>query len=65
MKRIQRIFSKILPKFEFEINFSVQLYASLTREDPGYLQITYRYVYYLKHTELKRFWGRLSRYTGF
>ena len=58
MKLIQRIFfKKILPKFEFEVNFSVQSYASLTREDPAYLQITYHCVFYLKYTELKSFLG--------
>ena len=46
-----------MPKIEFEVNFSVQLYACLTREDPAYLQITYRYVYCLKYTELKSFFG--------
>ena len=46
-------FSKILSKFEFEVNFSVQSCASLTREDPVYLQIIYHYLYYLKYTELK------------
>ena len=34
-------FSKILPKFELEVNFSVKSYASLTCEDPAYLQITF------------------------
>ena len=57
MKIIQNVFLKILPKFEFEVNFSVQSYASLTREDPAYLQITYHYVYYLNYTELKSFFG--------
>ena len=37
MKLIQLIFLKILPKFELEVNFSVQSYAYLTREDPEYL----------------------------
>ena len=41
-------------KVEFEVNFSVQLYASLTREDLAYLQITCPYVYYLKYTELRK-----------
>ena len=41
-------------KVEFEVNFSVKLYASLTREDLAYLQITCPYVYYLKYTELKK-----------
>ena len=50
-------FSKILPKFEFEVNFSVQLYASLTREDPAYFQITYHYVYELRYAQLKSFYG--------
>ena len=49
-------FPKILPKFDFEVNFSVQSYASLSHEDPAYLQITY-YIYYLKYTELKSFFG--------
>ena len=40
MKLTQSIFSKFLPKFEFEVNFSVQSYASLTRKDRAYLQIT-------------------------
>ena len=44
-----------MPKFEFEVNFRVQSYASLTRQDPAYLQITYGYVYYLRYTELKSF----------
>ena len=58
MKLIQHFFFQILPKFEFEVNFSIQLYASLiTREDPVYLQITYHYIYYLKYTELKSFFG--------
>ena len=36
------------------------MYASLTLEDPAYLQITYHYVYYLKCTELKSFfWHRV------
>ena len=50
-------FSKIFPKFKFEVYFSVQLYASFTSEDPAYLQITYHYVYCLKYTELKSFLG--------
>ena len=37
MKLIQHIFSKILPKFEFEIIFGVQLYASLNHKGPMYL----------------------------
>ena len=37
-----------MPKFKFEVNFSVHLHTSLTHEDPAYLQITYHYVYYLK-----------------
>ena len=41
-------------KVEFEVNFSVKLYASLTRGDLAYLQITCPYVYYLKYTELKK-----------
>ena len=57
MKLIQHIFSKILPKFKFEVNFSIQSYASLTREEPAYLQISYHYVYYIKYTELKSFFG--------
>ena len=40
MKITQRIFSKILPILEFQVNFSVQSYASLTLDDPAYLQIT-------------------------
>ena len=39
------------------MNFSVQLYASLTCEEPAFLQITYHYVYYLKYTKLKIFFG--------
>ena len=53
-------FSKILSKFEFEVNFSVQSCASLTREDPVYLQIIYHYLYYLKYTELKNLGGGSS-----
>ena len=34
-------FSKVLPKFEFKVNFSIESCASLTREDPAYLQIPY------------------------
>ena len=46
MKLIQHIFfSKLLPKFQLKVNFSMQLYASLTHKDPAYLQITYHYVY--------------------
>ena len=61
MKQIQRIFfTKILSKFEFKVNFNVQSYASLTYEDSEYLQITYHYVYYLKYTELKSFFGAPS-----
>ena len=48
---------KVLPKYEFEVNFSVQSYASLPREDPAYLQITYHYLYFLKYAELKSFLG--------
>ena len=58
MKIIQRVcFSKMLPKFEYEVDFSVQSYASFTREDPAYLQVTYHYVYCSKYTELKSFFG--------
>ena len=57
MKLIQHIFYHILPKFKFEVNFSIQPYAPLTCEDPAYLQITYHYVHYLKYTELKSFFG--------
>ena len=35
-------FSKVLPKFEFKVNFSIESCASLTREDPAYLQIPYQ-----------------------
>ena len=53
-----------MPKFDFEVNFSVQSYASLSHEDPAYLQITY-YIYYLKYTELKSYldteFGRPNR----
>ena len=59
----------MLPKFEYEVDFSVQSYASFTREDPAYLQVTYHYVYYSKYTELKSFFGiefgRPNRYNGF
>ena len=61
-------FSKILPRFEFELNYAVQSYDSLTREDTAYLQITYHYVHYLKYTEkafLDTKVGRQNRYTGF
>ena len=60
MKLIQYIyffFSKILPKFKFELNFSIQSQASLIRPEPTYLQITFHYVYYLKYTELKNFFA--------
>ena len=30
-------FSKILPKFDFEVDFSMQFYASLTHEYQAYL----------------------------
>ena len=33
------------------------MYASLTGEDPAFLEITYDYVYYLKYTKLKSFFG--------
>ena len=36
------------------LNFSIQLYAFLTQEEPVYLQTNFHYVYYLKYTELKR-----------
>ena len=39
----------------FEVNFGMQLFASLTHEEPAYLQITYYYVCYLRYTELKSF----------
>ena len=55
MKLIRHIFFKVLLKFEFEVNFSIQLHASLTCEDPEYLQTTYHYAYYLKYTQLKSF----------
>ena len=60
-------FSKILPRFEFEVNYAVQSYDSLTREDTAYLQITYHFVHYLKYTEkvLDTEVGRQNRYTGF
>ena len=45
MKLIQHIFFKILSKFELKVNFRVQSYASLTREEPAYLQITYHYIH--------------------
>ena len=41
----------------FWVNLSVQSHASLTRENPAYLQINYHFVYYLKYNELKRFCG--------
>ena len=41
----------------FKVNFGIQLFASLTHEEPAYLQITYYYVCYLKYTELKSFFG--------
>ena len=69
MKLIQHIFSKILPKFKFEVNLSIQSYASLAHEEPAYLQISYHSVYYIKYTELKSFWGTKfgnpNWYTGF
>ena len=58
MKLIQHLFfKKMLPNFEFKVNFSIQLYALLTHEDPVYLRNTYDYVYYLKCTELRSFFG--------
>ena len=64
MELIPHIFFKILPKFKFKINFSVQIYFFKTQEDPTYLQITYHYVYYLKYTK-KLFWVRsLGNQTG-
>ena len=69
MKVIQCIFfSKILPRFEFEVNYAIQSYDSLTREDTASLQITYHSVHYLKYTEkafLDTEVGRQNRYTGF
>lgn len=53
---IDLFFSQILPEFEFEVNFSVQLYASLTREIPVYLQITFHYV-------LKIYWTKKFPWT--
>ena len=50
-------FSNILPRFEFEVNFSIQSYSSLIPEYSVYLQITFHYVYHLKYTELKIFFG--------
>ena len=44
-------FLKVLPNFEFEVNFSIQWYAYITRENPVHLQITY----YLRYTKLKSF----------
>ena len=38
-------------------------YASLTYEDPAHLQITYRYLYYLKYTDLKSLFGNTNQYT--
>ena len=45
MKLIQCTFSKILPNFDFEVNFILQLYISLNCKDPVHLQITFRYAY--------------------
>ena len=36
-----------------------QSYVCLTCEHPAYLQIMYQYVYFLKYTELKRFFEHL------
>ena len=57
MKLVQHIFFKIRPKFEFEVSLSMQLCASLTHEDPAYLQITHHYVYFLDYNEQKSFFG--------
>ena len=57
MKLIQLFFSKILPKYEFKVNISTQLYTSSTHEDPAYLQVIYHSVHYLKYTELESFFG--------
>ena len=40
------------------LNFSIQLYAFLTQEEPVYLQTNFHYAYYLKYTELKDFHRR-------
>ena len=52
VKVIQHIFFQ-----KSRLNFCVQSYASLSHEYPAYLQITYHYVYNLRYTELKRFFG--------
>ena len=57
MKLINIFFSKILPKFMFDINFGIQSFASLTHEEPAYLLITFYYVCYIKYTEVKSFFG--------
>ena len=63
MKLIQHVFfSKILSKFEFEVNFNIN-HSSLTNKDPPHLQITDHYVYCSKYTELK--FGCPNCYTGF
>ena len=57
-----------MPRFEFEVNYAVQSYDSLIREDTAYLQITYHYVHYLKYTEqafLDTEVGRQKRYSDF
>ena len=51
------MFLKFCINSKFEVNFSVQSSASLTPKGPVYLQITYHYIYYLKYTELKTFFG--------
>ena len=40
-------------------------YASLTYEDPAYLQITFHYLYYLKYTDLKSLFADTNQYTVF
>ena len=57
MKQNQHFFFQKSSLNSFEVNFTVQSYASLTYEDSAYLQISYHCVYYLKYSELKSFFG--------
>ena len=59
MKLIQHLFSKILPNFEFEENFSIQSYASLTCEDLAHLQKILPICILLKIYRTKKFLVRV------
>ena len=62
MKLIQcHFFFKSCLTLKFKVNFNIQLYPSLSSEDPVYLQVTFQYVYYLKYTERKSFFRHRVR----